>query len=78
MKEKTKLKTIEEIPLEELESQISAEGWFVIIFAGIWYVALFKVRKKRKQLFLNGFSKLQLGLNLKGLSFKRKKNLEHQ
>ena len=35
MKEKTKLKTIEEIPLEELESQISVEDWFVIIFAGI-------------------------------------------
>ena len=35
MKEKTKLKTIEEIPLEELESQIGVAGWFIIIFAGI-------------------------------------------
>ena len=35
MKEKPKLKTIEEIPLEELESQIQVEGWFVIICTSI-------------------------------------------
>ena len=41
MKEKTKLKTIAEIPFEDLEGQISAEGWFIIIPAGIRYVAFF-------------------------------------
>ena len=30
MREKTKLKTIEEIPLEELESQVLVEGQFII------------------------------------------------
>ena len=30
MREKTKLKTIEEIPLEELESQVGVEGEFII------------------------------------------------
>ena len=30
MKEKTKLKTTEEIPLEELESQIQVESEFII------------------------------------------------
>ena len=30
MREKTKLKTIEEIPLEELESQLRDKGQFVI------------------------------------------------
>ena len=41
MKEKTKLKTVEEIPLEELESQILVEGWCVTIFASILYLAFF-------------------------------------
>ena len=77
MKEKTKLKTVEEIPLGELESQILVEGWCVKMFAStfdIWhFFHFFKVQKKRNQLFHNGFSKPQLGLSLKGLSFKRKK-----
>ena len=30
MREKTKLKTIEEMPLEELESQVRDEGQFII------------------------------------------------
>ena len=30
MREKTKLKTIEDIPLEELESQVGVEGEFLI------------------------------------------------
>ena len=30
MRENTKLKTIEEIPLEELESQVRVEGEFII------------------------------------------------
>ena len=30
MREKTKLKTIEEIPLEELEGQVRVEGEFII------------------------------------------------
>ena len=32
MKEKTKLKTIEEIPLEELESQIRVESEFIFYY----------------------------------------------
>ena len=32
MREKTKLKTIEEIPLEELESQIRVESEFIIYY----------------------------------------------
>ena len=31
MTEKTKLKTIEEMPLEELESQIRDEGQFIMV-----------------------------------------------
>ena len=62
MKEKTKLKTIEEIPLEELESQISVEDWFVIIFAGIdmWHFFIFQGAEETESIIPQWFFKTSI------------------
>ena len=66
MKEKTKLKTIEEMSLEELDSQIQVEGEFIVYNRHtICYMlnVIFKIlqlRWKKNQSFQNGFSIRQL------------------
>ena len=46
MKGKSKLKTIEEIPLEELESQVQVESKFISFVHRLCYIA-FKVQFRK-------------------------------